>query len=202
MKLIIRMVIELHECCDFCHTKCNCGTCENVWSLQLNEYIEDPPEMVIGKVDQPRSQLSRAVTTADRELLRQKLWSFRRQMFRKVNVATMVSCPNILLEFNAYHIEQVVENCSRLFTLENILCHVEIWRHCYAAGIQRLIKETFGDITVEEPEESFDMDTTEYSDWGHVRDDSSLLSMFDTHDMEHYDFLMESQETNASESSM
>ena len=194
--------LELHECCDYCHTKCNCGTCGDVWSLQLNEYIEDPPEMVIGKVDHPTSQLSRVVTTAYRDLLRQKLWAFREQMLRKVNVATMVSCPNVLLEFNAYHIEQVVENCSHLFTLDNILCNVEIWRNCYAVGIQRLLKETFRDISVEELDESFDMDNTEYSDWGNVRDDSSLLSMFDTHDMEFYDFLMESYDTNASESSM
>lgn len=123
-------------------------------------------------------------------------------MLRKVNVATMVSCPNVLLEFNAYHIEQVVENCSHLFTSDNILCNVQIWRICYAVGIQRLLKETFRDISVEELDESFDMDNTEYSDWGNVRDDSSLLSMFDTHDMEFYDFLMESYDTNASESSM
>lgn len=194
--------LELHECFDYCHTKWNCGTCGDVWSLQLNEYIEDPPEMVIGKVDHPTSQLSRVVTTAYRDLLRQKLWAFREQMLRKVNVATMVSCPNVLLEFNAYHIEQVVENCSHLFTLDNILCNVEIWRNCYAVGIQRLLKETFRDISVEELDESFDMDNTEYSDWGNVRDDSSLLSMFDTHDMEFYDFLMESYDTNASESSM
>ena len=44
----------------------------------------------------------------------------------------MVTCPNYLLEFNAFHVNQITECCERLFSVDDVPTSVEIWQHHYA----------------------------------------------------------------------
>ena len=68
---------------------------------------------------------------------------------RELNVNGMVTCPNPVLEFNAFHINQVLDSYHRLFTLEDVIQHVEIWRYKYAIAILHQISNVFGDINME-----------------------------------------------------
>ena len=61
----------------------------------------------------------------------------------------MVTCPHHLLEFNSYHINQVIDNCHKLFTIGDIMSYVEIWRHEYAVAILRQISDVFKDVNAE-----------------------------------------------------
>ena len=112
----------------------------------------------------------------------------------------MVTCPNYLLDFNAFHNDEVVANCHRLFTIEDILGAVEIWRHQYARAVLQLLSEVFGDIDKEltcHEHEDASPDETIASDWGLVRDDSALLSMLDSQDLEDIDSFMDSNDESA-----
>ena len=70
------------------------------------------------------------------------------EMRGQVQVNKMVTCPNVLLEFNTFHINQVVESCQNLFTAENVLRSVEIWRHHHAKQVLKVIGEVFGDVDI------------------------------------------------------
>jgi hypothetical protein len=67
-------------------------------------------------------------------------------MLKEVQVDTMVICPNILMEFNSFHINQVLEHCNNLFTVQDIVDLVEIWRMQYAIGVLQVLNNVFGDV--------------------------------------------------------
>ena len=72
-----------------------------------------------------------------------------------------------------------MENCHRLFPIDNILQHVEIWRHVHASNVCLALHETVGDMDISdlvlEKEEGIIKEDLE-----EVRDDSSLYVMDDT----------------------
>ena len=71
---------------------------------------------------------------------------------KQVEVQTMVSCPNVLLEFNSFHIKQIVCSCLVLVTLRDVMDVVEIWRKQHSIAVMHVIAEVFGDIdTIELP---------------------------------------------------
>lgn len=51
---------------------------------------------------------------------------YHQDMIKQVEFQKMVTCPNYLLDFNAFHNDEVVANCHQLFTIEDILGAVEI----------------------------------------------------------------------------
>lgn len=55
---------------------------------------------------------------------------------------------NVSLEFSELQIEQVISNCDKLFSLEDILDNVEMWDVQHAHKILNIISQVFGDITV------------------------------------------------------
>jgi hypothetical protein len=138
--------------------------------------------------DNPKSTVVRNVTKEDKVNLREKLLQYHQDMINKMNVNKMVTCPNHILEFNNFHVNQVIEHCHKLFTFEDVLGYVEIWRHEYAVGILKQISEVFGDIgmaiipTIEEHDLEHNFSTM--SDWDQIRDDSTLVGMIDSQDLE------------------
>ena len=105
----------------------------------------------------------------------------------------LVSSPNVLLEFNEFHINQVVANCHSLFTLKDIYHLVEIWRECYAVSILKAIKDVFDDIDFDfSSQDNLQLNTTQLSDWSFNRNDSTLLDFFDTQDLEDMESSMDS----------
>lgn len=138
--------------------------------------------------DDYEMEIVRTVTEQDKSTLRKKLLEFQQQMIKQVQVDKMVSCPNILLEFNGFHIDQVVESCDKFFSVEDINASVEIWRHQYARGVLKVLSDVFGDIDIAQlaDEDTDLMEDSIVSDWGHIRDDSAFASILnvDSQDFE------------------
>ncbi len=144
----------MHECCDNCMQNCKCGTsiCGEIWSPKLDEECEIP-ELSIGNSTISSNRYSRTVTKKDTQLLKQKLVKLQQDMLSEVQVGTMVACPNIVLEFNMFHISQVLDSCHSLFTINDVPESVEIWRHKYAVDMLKIVKDVFGDTNVELPDD-------------------------------------------------
>lgn len=129
----------------------------------------------------------RTVTQQEKVCLREKLVKYQHALVKQVNVSEMVTCPHHLLEFNSYHINQVIDNCHKLFTIGDIMSYVEIWRHEYAIAILRQISDVFKDVNAEllncGLDESFDSMSSVPVDGNQIRDDSSLVEMMDSQDI-------------------
>lgn len=75
--------------------------------------------------------------------MRKKLLEFQHEMAKQGQADKMVTCPTYLLEVNAFHVNQkVIECCEKLFSVDDVLTSVEIWRHHYARGVVKIISET------------------------------------------------------------
>lgn len=84
----------------------------------------------------------------------------------------------MLLELGDFFIDQVLENCFRIFNVQDVLNYVEVWCIEHAVAIVNIMAQHFGDIdeaailAVEVME-----DVTIDMDWEEVRDNSDLLDM-------------------------
>ena len=103
-----------------------------------------------------------------RQLLKKKLVKLQQDMLSEVQVKTIVTCPNILLEFGTFHISQVLDSCHSLFTIDDVVETVEIWRNKYADDILKIAKNVLGGTNIKFPdilEQSY-LDGTNFSDKG------------------------------------
>ena len=187
----------MHECCANCVQNCECGTssCGEFWSPQLNDEC-DIPELSIANSTISPNKCTRIVTKKDKLLLKKRLVKLQQDILNEVQVETMVTFPNILLEFNMFHISQVLDSCHSLFTIDDVLESVEIWRHKYAVDILKIVKDIFRDSNIELPDdlEQSNLYETNFSEWNMIRYDSTLVEMLDSHDFEDLDSTMESQD--------
>ena len=166
-----QMISRSHKCCDVCAANCQCqeDSCKDKWSLHVEN--DDLPEPEIGlPFDTANNQL-RNVSKEEMNILQVKLLKFQQDLVLQVETKTMLSCFNVLLEFNAFYINQVLKKCHQLFTMKDILHHVEIWRYKYARAI---MSDTFGDERQESPPTedcNSSQDFSIRSDWEQVKDD-------------------------------
>ena len=124
---------------------------------------------------------SRCVNATQKQELVHKLLEFQNKFACNLDGNKYVSCPNILMEFNRFHIQQVVNNCHLLFCLNDVLEHIEIWRNQHAHVILQIIADVFNDIVyIPDNTTSNDnissLDETINSVWSELRNDSSLYS--------------------------
>ena len=130
----------LHNCCSNCMQICECNglDCKEIWSPQISDK-HNHPAMQHAACSINRQKFTRDLTKTDKQLLKRRLVEFQQDLLKDISTETMVSCPNILLEFNMFHINQVVDNCHSLFSLANVLDAVEIWRYeyCHFKNSQR-----------------------------------------------------------------
>ena len=136
----------MHECCYSCMQNCKCGNsiCGQFWSPQLSNDC-DMPQLISQQSKVSPSKLTRNVTEDDKRLLKKKLVNLKQDMLKEVQLEKMVTCPNIVLEFNMFHINQVTDSCHCLFMINDVVNSVEIWRHKYAIDILKILMEIFGD---------------------------------------------------------
>jgi superfamily II DNA helicase RecQ len=108
--------LDLHDCCDICASHCTCGSnsCGEFWGP--NQHSTNLSQMSLTLFDNPKSTVVRNVTKEDKVNLREKLLQYHQDMINKMNVNKMVTCPNHILEFNNFHVNQVIEHCHKLFT--------------------------------------------------------------------------------------
>lgn len=142
------------------------------------------------------------VDNIDKKRVEQELIEFYKNV-SQVNVGNFVSCPNVVLEFNRFHIQQVVDNCQYLFTVKDIMGYVEIWRVKYAFEVLRVLNLVFRDIDTDTEMKEDGQDLVEFghsmiSDWSQIRDDSTLVDLLDSHDLEGIECLVNSFDASAS----
>ena len=84
-------------------------------------------------------------------------------------MTSSVGIPNVFLEFGGMQISQVLNTCHKLFTIDDVIENVEIWRKNHALGILEAIKHVFNDIdkyldlsAVEDEGLDIDMDWEEH----------------------------------------
>ena len=61
------------------------------------------------------------------------------------DVKTLISLP-LLIGFSDMQISQVMDNCSKLFTIDDIYRCIEIWHSKLARMVHNFIKSVFADI--------------------------------------------------------
>ena len=64
-------------------------------------------------------------------------------------MTSIVGFPNVFLEFGGLQIEQVLRNCHKLFTVEDVIPNVEIWRTHHAVGVLSAIAQIISDANVD-----------------------------------------------------
>ena len=75
-------------------------------------------------------------------------------------------------------IDQVLENCHRIFNVQDVFNYVEVWRKEHAVAIVNIISQCFGDIgQVAELDAQILDDIDIDMDWEELRDDSTLIDM-------------------------
>lgn len=137
------------------------------------------------------------MTKADQQLLKLKLVQLQHDMLKDISTKNMVSCPNVLFEFNMFHINQILDNCHTLFCLKDVMVAIEIWRLEYAIAILNVIKDVFGaqhmnippNLVVDDMEEA----VSEFNEWEMVRNDSTLFEMIDCSDLRDLSSTMDSE---------
>lgn len=161
---------ESCRCCDNCSHICNCSN-----PIELVQFGKDEKlvSLVKGK--------KREVTDAQRHVLLEKIANYRKSLLPKNVTEFMPVTPNILFEFSLYQIEQVMKNCHELFTMEDILSRIELWRHVHANNIYAILSETFHDmnelsVSTQMSEDEFMEMEIVTEDWEEIRDDSSLCN--------------------------
>ncbi|XP_068691120.1 ATP-dependent DNA helicase RecQ-like [Montipora foliosa] len=181
--------VHQHTCCDIYAELCNCGSgnCPDLWTPHKD--TDNIPELADGESVSDTTRQRRVVSSAARKMLQNKLLEYHKGLSNQVDVDSMVTCPNVLLEFNSFHINQIVRNCHSIFSLRDVSEVVEIWRQKYAVAILNILSDIFGDIdtTTELPaveDEAIHEHDSILSESGQLRDDSSLNLMLNTRDLE------------------
>ena len=134
---------QLHLCCDNCCSKCTCGATD---CGELTKY----PAQIHQDITVSESQI-RQITPAQKISLHSKLISYYNSFVRDLKsksksaeFKTLIDT-KFLIGFSEQQITQVLENCDKLFCIDDILTYVEIWDIKHAHNILSMIVETFGD---------------------------------------------------------
>ena len=100
-------------------------------------------------------------------------------------MTSTVGVPNVFLEFGWLQIIQILQTCHKLFTVDDVLQNVEIWRKHHAVAVLDAVAQIFGDITVEHDMSMFNEDHIDIEmDWEELRDDSSFHEFLDSHEFQ------------------
>ena len=173
----------LHTCCDVCAAKCKCQRDDcSTWSPHTDD------DETHDNDDIP-SEIQRAVSKEQIQQLHSALINLKHKIVDQVCTQAMVSCPNNLLEFNNFHIRQVLEKCHKLFSFSDIIREVEIWRYSYAMEILKIVDSIFHDIDFDELRNLNFSECLDYSasssNWEDVlNDESSLLPFMDSQELD------------------
>ena len=179
------------SCCDICAMKCLCSCSEKcIKSLQLSFNVP--------KSSDSCPQKTRNVTTQQKKILEDKLLSYKEQYRKSIGQKVKpISCPGIFVEFTDFQVHQVLKYCQSLFTLDDVLDQIEIWRAIHAKNILVMLSEVFSDIESDKDDrhvtfEACDSDDNEVQhDWLEVRDDSHFSVELDSGYLQDVDTAME-----------
>ena len=179
--------INLCRCCSTCLRNCKCDPKRFPEHLAFSK---TPTRALI-----PAE--TRDVSQQKVNELKTKLAELKTNFWLSLATKTSVSFPNLSFEFTDFHICQVLSHCHKLFTVDDIISFVEVWRTYHAHNILQALNDVFHDID----ETELDATSTNLSvlsiedetdeTWMQVRDDSNLDLFDDSDNMLHLDAAME-----------
>ena len=111
----------LHECCYNCAGKCDCSGSHD---CQSSYYWSPSIPQNLNSNQSSKRCLQRSVSSTDKTLLKKKLTEFQRNITKNVCIEKFVSVPHASLEFNGFHILQVLSHCNELFDIADICRHI------------------------------------------------------------------------------
>jgi len=79
--------------------------------VRILKETDTVPELTICQSDSNTSRQTRVVFSTARKLLQNKLLDFHKELLNEIDVDSMVTCLNVLLQFNSFHINQIKRNC-------------------------------------------------------------------------------------------
>ena len=118
------------------------------------------------------------------------------------NSSGAVASVNMMHEFTPLQIKQVLDNCDKIKTLEQVETFVEVWRREHNREILSAIHQVFGDLHSSELEapEREDEDIEEFAqEWADTRDDSELCQLLSESDLLNVDVHMEDIDQSGNE---
>ena len=126
-------ITPMHDCCSNCVSLCTCtgdGCNEDVEQFQKDE------------TDEKHLGLARPVTSEDREVLKEALEEVKTQQTVKTSCMGSVCCHG----FSDQLIDDVVKDCSAIFTIDDIMVHFPVYSFSHAKIILEITGEIFNDI--------------------------------------------------------
>ena len=91
---------------------------------------------------------TRPVTDKNRMALKAKIKQYHDSILYEHAraMSNTVSLPSAIIEFGSLQMQQVLDNCHKLFSLSDVTNNVDVWRKCHAIGILKVVNDVFGDI--------------------------------------------------------
>lgn len=178
---------NLHLCCDNCAIRCACGENEcKSYSVYPGIINPDLP----GKVPYDPNT-SRDLNTEQRIGIKNGLVKYQKKLL--INTAKKVANTQMhlhvpaemLIGFGSVQIDQVLEKCDYIFTIEDVYKLVEIWHHDHASSIYNIICQVCGDtpdvthdsLSCDLNSEDEDYEELINNEWAKLLEDDDLLTM-------------------------
>ncbi len=171
-----------HNCCDNCAKSCKCkdGDCDVNLHLTVQETRHS-------------YQKRRTITEEDKGKLHRKLCLMHKNilMTKSSSPSDHVGFPTSLMQFGKSQIQEIMENCTVLFTVSDIMEYVNVWQRKHAISVLNILHDVFGDISSDYSQTMSDSDSSREEDelegphdkeWQDVMDDSSFLSLINFSD--------------------
>lgn len=127
-----------HNCCDKCAKICKCkdGGCN------VNLYLPVPETICIYKKQ-------RTLTEEEKKKLHRKLCLLQKNVLMTTSSSPSdhIGFRTSLMQFGKSQIQEIMENCNVLFTVGDIMEHVNIWQHKHAISVLKIFHDLFGDTS-------------------------------------------------------
>jgi len=168
----------MHLCCDICAKQCSCKSPE---CGILTKFPYDPEQETSTSV----SERSRNITDEQLDMVLTSLYSYHKSLIKQLVQTYNVKNSNMkfLIGFSELQIDQVITNCDKLFTIDDVTNYVEIWDIKHAHNILRIVSQTFGDVSeytsndIQLGQQESLEDDDDFGDWNYILEDDALFDL-------------------------
>lgn len=172
--------VPLHLCCDNCSLICKCNSAD----CKVLCY----PTPSVGPSSGRMTSMQRVITTEQIQELKAKLYCFYKSLLIELlkrdssGKLKVFNHPKYLLGFSDIQISQVITHAPKIFTIDDICNHIEIWDIKHAHKVYQIMQNVFGnmkgDNTYSDIDEiSSDEDDLLPEDWDDLGVDEELAEM-------------------------
>lgn len=137
-------VFPNHLCCDVCANDCQCGETECQDNTRSMAFLMSKATEIT-----PANAKVRNVTEVEKKKLESLLKECQdemRQEFQESNLHCLYSSIDKLTCFSDSLIQETIDNCDKLYSMENILETLMVWNTDHAFKIFSCLKRVFKDL--------------------------------------------------------